>query len=228
MKIVIPVRMASQRFPGKPLHTIGGKTLLRRCYENVARFAGDVIIATPDVEIIKEVGSWGDYDLKDVVMTTTSCINGTERVAQVVDILGIDDGEIVVNLQGDQFGFDGDDFVMGPVGLVESGKAKVATDVTKLSRGDVENENVVKALFVGEDYFDTLFTRYLPNAYMGVAYKHVGIYVSTARRFREYARMTPRGDEISQRLEQLRWYPYYKVASYCIKDQPTVVDARGR
>ena len=45
---IIPARYASQRFPGKPLAILGGKTVIQRVYEQVGKVLDDVYVATDD------------------------------------------------------------------------------------------------------------------------------------------------------------------------------------
>ena len=50
--IVIPVRMKSTRFPGKPLIKIRGKTMIERVWHNAKKAdVGDVYVACCDKEI---------------------------------------------------------------------------------------------------------------------------------------------------------------------------------
>jgi 3-deoxy-manno-octulosonate cytidylyltransferase (CMP-KDO synthetase) len=99
--IAIPARYASTRYPGKPLVELNGpdgrKTLIRRSWEAAmaVRGADRVVVATDDTRIADHATSFG----AEVVMTSTTCQNGTERCAEVAAQLPGHD--IVVNLQGD-------------------------------------------------------------------------------------------------------------------------------
>lgn len=100
--IVIPARYASTRYPGKPLVALKGasgqsRTLIQRSYEAACAVDGArVVVATDDDRIRAAAEGFG----AEVVMTSESCRNGTERVAEAAARLG-GDHEIVVNLQGD-------------------------------------------------------------------------------------------------------------------------------
>lgn len=101
--IVIPARYASTRYPAKPLVALTGatgqaKTLIRRSWEAAMAVEGAtrVVVATDDDRIRAEAESFG----AEVVMTSTSCANGTERCAEALATLG-GGHDIVVNLQGD-------------------------------------------------------------------------------------------------------------------------------
>lgn len=101
--VVIPARYASTRYPGKPLAELKGatgvsKSLLRRTWDAANTVGGvdRIVIATED-ERIREAGeAFG----AEVVMTSDTCRNGTERCAETFQALG-EDYDIVVNLQGD-------------------------------------------------------------------------------------------------------------------------------
>jgi 3-deoxy-manno-octulosonate cytidylyltransferase (CMP-KDO synthetase) len=99
--IAIPARYASTRYPGKPLVSLkgpdGDKTLIRRSWEAAiaVRGADRVVVATDDDRIATHARAFG----AEVVMTSTTCLNGTERCAEVAALIpGYD---IIVNLQGD-------------------------------------------------------------------------------------------------------------------------------
>ena len=99
--IAIPARYDSSRYPGKPLVSLrgpdGDKTLIRRSWEAAMGVKGvdRVVVATDDDRIRTHAQAFG----AEVVMTSSTCQNGTERCAEVVRHLpGFD---VVVNLQGD-------------------------------------------------------------------------------------------------------------------------------
>jgi len=101
--IVIPARYASTRYPGKPLVELTGasgekKSLIQRSWQAACEVQGvdRVVVATDDVRIQTAAEAFG----AEVVMTSESCANGTERCAEAHAKLG-GGYEIVVNLQGD-------------------------------------------------------------------------------------------------------------------------------
>ncbi|MEP5155406.1 3-deoxy-manno-octulosonate cytidylyltransferase [Planktotalea sp.] len=101
--IVIPARYASTRYPAKPLAELKGATgssrsLIQRAWEAAKAVNGvdRVVVATDDDRIKDAAEVFG----AEVVMTSESCANGTERCAAAYEALG-SDAEIVVNLQGD-------------------------------------------------------------------------------------------------------------------------------
>lgn len=101
--VIIPARFASTRYPGKPLVGLRGasgqsRSLIRRSWDAAMAVGGvdRVIVATDDLRIRDHATGFG----AEVVMTSESCRNGTERCAEAVANLGLAPG-IVVNLQGD-------------------------------------------------------------------------------------------------------------------------------
>jgi 3-deoxy-manno-octulosonate cytidylyltransferase (CMP-KDO synthetase) len=101
--IVIPARYASTRYPGKPLVELAGangekRTLIERSWRAACAVQGvdRVVVATDDDRIRQAAEGFG----AEVVMTSESCANGTERCAEAHAALG-GGYEVVVNLQGD-------------------------------------------------------------------------------------------------------------------------------
>lgn len=226
--VIIPVRMGSSRFPGKPLLTIQGKTLLRRCYEDVLRAhvtVPDIYITTPDRAIVDEiVHHWPDFPKKNVVWTSPDCRNGTERVAETVQLLNLPLDTVVVNCQADQYGFRTGTFIDGPVSLIHSGMFQVATTVCPLAPGDCDKRQVVKILLEekGTKTQARRFTRQLPVSHMEPVYRHIGVYAASAGKFLEYTELPETKEERKQGLEQLRWED--PIGVYPIQDSPITID----
>jgi 3-deoxy-manno-octulosonate cytidylyltransferase (CMP-KDO synthetase) len=100
---IIPARYASTRYPGKPLAELKGATGISRSLIERSWLAAQevdgvdaVYVATDDDRIRMAAEAFG----ADVLMTSDSCRNGTERCAEALGMLG-DDVDMVVNLQGD-------------------------------------------------------------------------------------------------------------------------------
>jgi 3-deoxy-manno-octulosonate cytidylyltransferase (CMP-KDO synthetase) len=95
---IIPARWASTRFPGKPLHLIANKPLLRHVWERCrrAKKLDAVIIATDDMRIAKAAFDWG----AEVAMTSPRHQSGTDRIAEVVRKAR--QFGLIINIQGDE------------------------------------------------------------------------------------------------------------------------------
>ena len=98
-KIIIPARYNSKRFPGKPLVKIHGKTMLERVWLNAMdSAASEVIIATDDQKIETVAKNFGAH----VCVTSNEHKSGTDRIIEAIEILGLRDDEIILNVQGDE------------------------------------------------------------------------------------------------------------------------------
>lgn len=97
---IIPARFASTRFPGKPLADLGGKPMIQWVYENTLQSLENVVVATDHPEIESAVRGFGGK----VLMTSPEHSSGTDRCAEVIEILG-NQGEyydVALNIQGDE------------------------------------------------------------------------------------------------------------------------------
>jgi len=93
---VIPARMGSTRYPGKPLCDICGMSMVEHVYKRtrMSDAVDQTYVATPDEEIREETESFGG----DVIMTGQHP-RATDRVAEAAEGL---DTEVVVVMQGDE------------------------------------------------------------------------------------------------------------------------------
>lgn len=96
---MIPVRYGSTRLPGKPLKDIAGKPMFEWVWRQaLASGAERVVLATDDSRIESAATDLG----AEVVMTRADHQSGTDRLAEVVRILELEDRQTVVNVQGDE------------------------------------------------------------------------------------------------------------------------------
>lgn len=197
---VIPARWGSTRFEGKPLTDLGGKTMIRRIYEQVSACAGidEVLVATDDARIFDAVQIFGGR----AVMTSPSCASGTDRVAEA---LRESDAELVINVQGDQVVFD----TAALSGLVEELKAgsPMATIAVPAEPEDMDDPNSVKVVLAANGdalYFSRCAIPYARNAGQVRSLKHVGIYGFSRETLERFTRLEPTPLERAESLEQLR------------------------
>ncbi|MGD9916454.1 MAG: 3-deoxy-manno-octulosonate cytidylyltransferase [Paenirhodobacter sp.] len=238
--IVIPARYASTRYPAKPLVALTGatgaaKTLIRRSWEAAMAVEGAsrVVVATDDDRIRTEAESFG----AEVVMTSTSCANGTERCAEALANLG-GGYDIVVNLQGDAPltpAWFVEDLVKG---LIANPWAELATPVLRCEGAmlaglieDRRNDRVggTTAVFGAGNralYFSKEVIPYTGKAYGATeptpVFHHVGVYAYRPETLMAYPGWTVGPLETLEGLEQLRFLENGR-AVLC-----TEVEARGR
>ncbi len=93
---IIPARMGSTRYPGKPLCDIQGKTMVEHVYRRteLSDRVDATYVATPDEEIKQEVESFGG----NAIMTGSH----TRPVSRVAEAAKSTDGDIIVVVQGDE------------------------------------------------------------------------------------------------------------------------------
>jgi 3-deoxy-manno-octulosonate cytidylyltransferase (CMP-KDO synthetase) len=213
-RVVIPARYASARLPGKVLMSIGGKPMVQWVYERAcASGAEDVLIATDDLLIVSASHSFG----AEVVMTAPTHASGTDRIAEVARIRSWPEGDIVVNVQGDEPLMP--PALIGQVArLLESNpRAQVATLATRIeSLEEFLNPNAVKVVTDGEGralYFSRAPIPWNRDGAPGGietqrvfagARRHVGIYAYRVGSLLRLAALPPTALERSEKLEQLR------------------------
>jgi 3-deoxy-manno-octulosonate cytidylyltransferase (CMP-KDO synthetase) len=94
---VIPARMGSSRFPGKPIAKILGRPMIEHIYKRVAmsKSLDATYIATCDEEIRQVAEGFG----AQVIMTSDIHERASDRVAEAVVYL---DADLIVMVQGDE------------------------------------------------------------------------------------------------------------------------------
>jgi 3-deoxy-manno-octulosonate cytidylyltransferase (CMP-KDO synthetase) len=219
-QVVIPARYASSRLPAKPLADIAGKPMILRVLERaLASGAEEVWVASDHPEILAVVEAAGGQ----AVPTRPDHPSGTDRLAEVVDVLGWPDDTIVVNLQGDEPLMDPALIAAVAAELAADPEAAIATAAHPIATAEeFFNPNVVKVVCDGRsralyfsrapipwarDDFATSRT-VLPAEFP--ALRHIGLYAYRAAFLRRYAGLAPSPLEDWEALEQLRalWHGY--------------------
>jgi 3-deoxy-manno-octulosonate cytidylyltransferase (CMP-KDO synthetase) len=208
MKIaaVIPVRMGSSRFPGKPLTPIMGRTMVEHVYQRTALcpgLDGGVYIATPDEEIARSVESFGGQ----VIMTSPDHTRASDRVAEAAEQL---DADIVVLIQGDEPLITPEMVELSYQPLLED-KTIFCTNLVRRidTREEYEDRNTIKvvmdhqgfALYFSREPIPTIHN----NDFSSIkAYKQVCIIPYPKQFLLDFARMEPTGLEIVESIDMLR------------------------
>jgi 3-deoxy-manno-octulosonate cytidylyltransferase (CMP-KDO synthetase) len=205
--VVIPARYGATRLPGKPLVQLAGKPMIQRVYERatLARSVSRVIVATDDERIRQAVEAFGG----EARMTRADHRTGTERVAEVAAHV---DGDVFVNVQGDEPLLDPAAVDTAVNALLEEPHADVATVATPIKTpADIMDPNVCKVVLDFDDnalYFSRApipWVRDTEGKIQVRHLKHLGLYVFQREALLEYATL-PQGElERIEQLEQLRW-----------------------
>lgn len=229
-KVVIPARYASSRLPAKPLLDIAGKPMVVRVAEKALQTSADeVIIATDHDDIYNAAKSFG----LSVVMTRVDHVSGTDRIAEVVDIMGWHGETVVVNVQGDEP-------LIDPILIEEVAQHLESHPQAVMSSAchpihDAEsftNPNVVKAVLDEHGYAlyfsrapipyprDTFNTKAIMPESMQ-AYRHIGLYAYKTSFLKNYATLKPTKIELYESLEQLRVLSHgYKISLLITENAP--------
>lgn len=238
--VAIPARYASSRYPGKPLVPLTGasgaaRTLIERSWRAAQAVDGvdRVVVATDDDRIRDACEGFG----AEVVMTSSDCVNGTERCAEAHTALG-GGYEIVVNLQGDA-PLTPHWFIENLVtGLRAAPEAGVATPVLRCDgaalngfladrkAGRVGGTTAVFATDKSAMYFSKEVVPFTSDTYAEDAetpvFHHVGVYAYRPDALASYP-LWPTGPlERLEGLEQLRFMENGRKV-LCVE-----VEARGR
>ena len=207
--VVIPSRYASTRLPGKPLREINGKTMLQHVFERgMESAASDVVIATDDERIADAAEKFGAR----VCMTSDQHRSGTERIAEVCDLMDWDDDRIVVNLQGDEPTMPAA-LINQCARLLDDSSSDIATLASPMqSQEDLHNPNVVKAIV--DDHGEAIYfsraaipfarTKEQESVACDIALHHHGIYAYRCGVLRRLVAADPSKIEMVEQLEQLR------------------------
>lgn len=207
--VVIPARYASTRLPGKALLDIHGKPMLQHVYERgVESGANEVVIATDDERIAEAAETFSAI----VCMTGDHHRSGTERIAEVADLMNWNDDQVVVNLQGDEPDMP-PELIDQCAALLDDTSVDIATLASPfLTQQDFQNPNCVKVLRDNRDqaiYFSRAAIPYPRDAgsdkrAASAALHHHGIYAYRCGVLRAFVDASPSDLEVCEQLEQLR------------------------
>lgn len=200
-----------------------------RVAERAARSgAAQVLVATDHAGIAAVVERHGFRAL----MTRADHRTGTDRLGEVVTQLGLEDGEIIVNVQGDEPLIDPALIEALALELERDPEAAIATAAHPLrSSAEFLNPNVVKVVNDAEGralYFSRAPIPYPRDTFPALegggrvagsaeqmplglpAKRHIGIYAYRTGFLKRYGALKPAPIEEFEALEQLRalWYGY--------------------
>ena len=196
--VLIPSRLQSERLPEKPLKLIGTRTMIEMVYEAASKSVADkVTIATDSESIFQEVNNFGG----DVVMTNPKHSNGTERIYEAAEKMGLAGEDIVINLQGDEPFSDPKD-INNIFKLLQDENVEMVSMFTELKdNSDLKNQNVVKVSIIDSIAKD--FYRKEPIVGKKV-YIHLGVYGFKLNTLKKIVNLPKSDNEISLKLEQMR------------------------
>ncbi|PPR92682.1 hypothetical protein GOBAR_AA27993 [Gossypium barbadense] len=188
---IIPARYASSRFEGKPLVHILGKPMIQ--------------VATDDEKIAECCRGFG----ADVIMTSESCQNGTERCNEALEKLE-KKYDIVVNIQGDEPLIE-PEIIDGIVKALQAAPDAVfSTAVTSLKPEDAFDPNRVKCVVDNRGYaiyFSRGLIPFNKSAKVNPQFPymlHLGIQSYDSKFLQIYPKLQPTPLQLEEDLEQLK------------------------
>ena len=192
-----------------PLLPINGRPMLEHVHERGRESnAAEVVVATDDERIAEAAEAFGAV----VCMTGDQHRSGTERIAEVADLLDWDDDTVVINLQGDEPSMPAE-LIDQCAELLEDPRADLSTLASPIATAeDFTNPNVVKVVCDADGfalYFSRASIPYPRHEEAGLratdaALHHHGIYGYRAGVLRSLVAAEAPPVELIEQLEQLR------------------------
>ena len=206
--VVIPARLGSTRLPRKPLADIGGKPMVIRVAERAQQsLAQSVVVATDSTEIQAAC----DEHRIECLLTSADHPTGTDRIAEVAQLLKLPPDALVVNVQGDEPLIPPEFINQVAQTLADHSACAISTIAVPIEDdAEITNPNVVKVVLnrSGEAmYFSRAaipFVRDSDTARKITHLRHLGIYAYRADFLQAYTRLDPAPLEQAEALEQLR------------------------
>jgi 3-deoxy-manno-octulosonate cytidylyltransferase (CMP-KDO synthetase) len=204
---IIPARMASSRFPGKPLVPLLGLALVLHVYKRCRLYQGfsDVVIATFDEDIRAAAEAHG----APVVMTADTHERCTDRVEEALGVHcpDVPDDTVIVMVQGDEV-------LVSPEMITDVIEAQARTGApvvnlgSRLSRTeDHDSPNTVKVV-AGAGGQALCFSRapipYRSQTGDNYMYQQTGIMAFTKEFLGRFASLAQTPLEIAESVDMLR------------------------
>lgn len=201
--VVIPARMGSTRFPGKPLCDLLGKSMVQRVYESAIEsgVGDDVVVATPDQEIVDACAVFG----AKAILTSHDHVTGTDRIAEVGRSIQAD---VYVNVQGDEPLIPPSSIAACARPLMDDSSIAMGSVHSYCIESEYDDPSVVKVV-TDEAGFALYFSRFaIPfarNPRPLQVKKHVGLYAYRGDALQAFSNWPMSLLEQAESLEQLRF-----------------------
>jgi len=223
--IIIPARIASNRFPRKVLANIGNLPMVIATAKRVEGL-DKVVIATDSKEVFDIAKS---YQFQ-AVMTSAKHTSGTDRIFEAANILKLDDEEPIINVQADE------PFIEPEVVQKVIQKVKdLKRDFTMVScyrlmdakfADDPNHVKVIVDVYGDAIYFSRSKIPYDRQEHMQY-FGHLGIYGFDKKSLEVFCQYKPSLLENIEKLEQLRAiYNGHKIAMIKVKSKSFGIDSK--
>lgn len=219
--VLIPARLASSRLPNKPLADLAGIPMVVRVAQRVRAGVANhirIVVAADDTRITDACSNFGVESL----LTRTDHASGSDRLAEACELLGLPDGDVVVNVQGDEPLID-PALVLAVAQLLDDHpQASVGTAAHPIAAvEEFTNPHVVKVVTDAAGlalYFSRAPIAWWRDGFAQGVHKlptfaplrHIGIYAYRVEFLRQFPSLPAAPLEQLEALEQLRalWHGY--------------------
>jgi 3-deoxy-manno-octulosonate cytidylyltransferase (CMP-KDO synthetase) len=204
---VIPARMKSSRFPGKPLADIKGRPMVARVYDAARRAdeLTEVVVATDSHEIVEACGNLNI----PTVMTDGKHRTGTDRVAEVATRI---EAGVYVNIQGDEPLIEPEVIDAAVKGLKADDYYQVVNLCMAIDRMTDLPDATVPKVVKGPDGRAVFLSRAViphpKNPAFAKYFRQVCVYAFRPRALQSFAELKPGPVEASEDIELLRFIEY--------------------
>jgi len=204
--VIIPARYGASRLPGKPLLDLAGKTVIEHVIAAAQQSGAErVVVATDDPRIERVAIQAG----AEAVMTRSDHQSGTDRIAEAAQLLGLEDDQIIINVQGDEPDMPAELIQQMAQALSDDDSISMCTACTVLQDPAlIADPNVVKVVRDHRDmalYFSRAPIAYDRDTAGDFAYRrHLGIYGYRAAFVIAFSAAAMCALEKTEKLEQLR------------------------
>ena len=201
--IIIPARMASKRFPNKPMALIDGIPMIQRVWKQaIESNLGDTFVACSEKEVFELISNLGG----NAIMTDPSLPSGTDRVYSALkQIQNYKSYESIINLQGDMPLIYPEKIIKINNLLIEG--FDIGTLATNLTIKEEENVNITKIKVTWTKKNDIGQAEDFYKNSKGIVRnicQHVGIYSYKLESLIKFVSMSPSLNEQKFNLEQFR------------------------
>ena len=224
--VIIPSRMASQRFPNKPMVMINGMTMIERVWKQAINSnVGNVYVACCEKEVFELINDKGG----NAIMTDPNLPSGTDRVfAGFEKIQNLEKLDSIINLQGDMPLINSDDIAKVNEPIING--YSIGTLGTDLNSIEEENINItkVKINWDKENKIGAAVDFYKKSkGILKNIYQHVGIYSFKPSALNNFVKLSQSKNELEKQLEQLRAIDAgIKIGISYVENVPLSVDTK--
>ena len=219
--ILIPARMESTRFPGKPLAPIDGIPMIVYCAKNAISTGLETFVCTDS----KEIQAVCDlYSIKSIL--TKKHATGTDRIAEAMKAI---DSDFFINLQGDEPLIESESLnhLINMIPLLEDEEDTIITCVSRIdSKAAFDPTNVKCAIIKKSNRVQYFSRKPLLNSSSedenDCYFKQIGVYALSRKNLQKFSSLIQGELEKAEKVELLRWLENGKKIAYCLFNKPSI------